>query len=568
MSEPQSLIGQDFVRTTVREDLETGRFQKPVITRFPPEPNGYLHIGHAKAICLDFGIAAEWGGFTNLRFDDTNPVKEDQEYIDAIKADIHWLGFDWKDREFYASDYFEKLYEWAQFLVKKGLAYVDSQTAEEISKSRGTPTQAGTESPYRTRSVEENLNIFARMRAGEFADGAHVLRAKIDMSHPNLNMRDPVMYRIKHAHHHRTGSDWCIYPMYDWAHGQSDAIEGVTHSICTLEFENHRPLYNWFLEKLELPNPPRQIEFNRLNLSYTLMSKRKLLELVEKGIVDGWDDPRMPTISGIRRRGYPPEAIRKFVTAIGVSKTDGMIELSALEYYVREELNRTAQRLMVVQDPVLLTISNWPAGRVETLVADNNPEDSEAGTRDLAFSGRLYIERDDFLEDPPKKFFRLSPGGEVRLKHAYIIRCESVVKDASGKITELVCTYDPESRSGESSGKKVKGTLHWVDAQSAVPLEIRNYATLFTREDMGALPEGSDYVDFLNPESLTIQHGFGEPAVRDAEPGRAYQFLRLAYYTPDSRDFRKDSPVFNRTVTLKDSWAKIEKKEAGGQAGN
>jgi len=498
-----------------------------------------------------------------LRFDDTNPVKEDVEYVDSIKKDIQWLGFSWEDREYYASDYFEQLYQWAIFLIKKGLAYVDEQSAEEISSSRGTPTQPGTNSPYRNRLLEENLDLFSRMRAGEFPDGKMVLRAKIDMANPNLNMRDPVMYRIKHAHHHRTGDAWCIYPMYDWAHGQSDAIEGVTHSICTLEFENHRPLYNWFLEQLELPTPPRQIEFNRLNLTYTMMSKRKLLELVQRSIVTGWDDPRMPTLYALRRRGYPPAAIRNFVTAMGVSKTDGMIELAALEYYVREELNRTAPRLMAVLRPIKVILTNWEEGRTEILHAENNPEDPNGGSREITFGRELYIEADDFMEDPPKKYFRLFPGGEVRLKHAYIIKCEQVIKNPDGSISELHCTYDPTSKSGEGSTRKVKGTLHWVHQGTGVPMEIRLYDTLFTKEDMGDLEDGKEFTDYLNPKSLEVVHGYGEPAVSQATPGAGYQFLRNGYFTPDLKDHHPERPVFNRTVTLKDTWAKIERKSGG-----
>lgn len=543
--------------------MDSGRFPPPVTTRFPPEPNGYLHIGHAKAICLDFGIAEEWQGKTNLRFDDTNPTKEDVEFVDSIKRDIHWLGFDWEDREFFASDYFEQLYQWAQQLISKGLAYVDSQSPEEISKNRGTPTQAGIESPYRTRTVEENLELFQDMRDGKFPDGSCVLRAKIDMAHPNLNMRDPVMYRIKHAHHHRTGDAWCIYPMYDWAHGQSDAIEGITHSMCTLEFENHRPLYNWYLEKLELPNPPRQIEFNRLNLTYTVLSKRKLLELVQKNIVEGWNDPRMPTISGIRRRGYPAGAIRAFVGAMGVSKTEGMVDLSALEYYVREELNRTARRVMVVLDPVKVVITNYPEGKTEQIDAENNPEDESAGWRTIPFSRELFIERADFMEDPPKKYFRLSPGKEVRLKHAYFITCQEVIKDARGIITELRCTYDPETRGGSSpDGRKVKGTLHWVSCQESVDARVRLYDNLFVKPDMGTLEEGKDYLDYLNPESLVEVTAKAEPCMTDAKAGEHYQFLRNGYFTADEIDHlpQDGTLVFNRTVTLKDSWAKMERK--------
>ncbi|WP_041402112.1 glutamine--tRNA ligase/YqeY domain fusion protein [Salinispira pacifica] len=556
----------DFIRSAIREDMKEGRFPPPVHTRFPPEPNGYLHIGHAKSICLNYGLADDFeGAVYNLRFDDTNPVKEEQEYVDSIMEDIRWLGFDWEDRLYFASDYFQQLYDWAVKLIRDGNAYVDSQDPETISKSRGTPTEPGVNSPYRDRSVEENLKLFEEMRQGKHPDGSSVLRAKIDMAHPNLNMRDPVMYRIKHARHHRTGDDWCIYPMYDWAHGQSDALENITHSLCTLEFENHRPLYNWFLEKIGVENPPRQIEFARLNLTYTVMSKRKLRQLVEDGHVESWDDPRMPTVSGMRRRGYTPEAIRKFAAEIGVTKTESMVDLALLEFFVREHLNKTAQRRMAVLDPVKMVITNYPEGKEEWLEADNNPEDEHAGTRSIPFSGELYIERDDFMEDPPKKFFRLAPGKEVRLKHAYFVTCDEVIKDASGNITELRCSYDPESRGGQSpDGRKVKGTLHWVSAAHALDAEVRLYDNLFLRENLNTLEEDEDSLDYLNPESLVTVQAKLEPSLGDAEAGSSFQFLRKGYFCADSKDHKRDhsgnSIVFNRTVQLKDSWAKVKKK--------
>ncbi|MDR1624957.1 MAG: glutamine--tRNA ligase/YqeY domain fusion protein [Spirochaetia bacterium] len=552
--------GSDFIREFINEDIKSGRVAGKITTRFPPEPNGYLHIGHAKAICIDFGIARDYGGVCNLRMDDTNPSKEDVEYIDAIQEDIRWLGFTW-DNMFYASDYFEQLYRWAEFLVQKGLAYVDDSSAEEISSMRGAPSEPGKASPWRNRSVEENLDLLRRMRAGEFPDGARVLRAKIDMNSPNLNMRDPVMYRIKHESHHRTGDAWCIYPMYDYAHGQSDAIEGITHSLCSLEFENHRPLYDWFTEALELTPRPRQIEFARLNLSYTMMSKRRLLELVEKGVVDGWDDPRMPTLSGLRRRGYTPEAIRTFAEKIGVAKVNSMVDLAFLEFCLREDLNRRARRGMAVLDPVTLTITNYPEGQVEMFDAENNPEDPAAGTRKIPFSKTLYIEREDFKETPPKGFFRLSPGTEIRLKHAYYVRCTGFHKNAAGEVEEILCIYDPASRGGTSAdGRKVKGTSHWVSAQHAVDAEVRLYENLFTRADPQDVPEGGNWEDFLNPDSLKVLSGCKvEPDLGDARPGETRQFLRQGYFCADAKSCG-GKPVFHRTVTLKDSWAKLQNK--------
>ena len=494
----KALERKDFIRAAIREDLLAGRFPHPLRTRFPPEPNGYLHIGHAKSICLNYGLAEEFEGAEyNLRFDDTNPSNEEQQYVDSIQKDIRWLGFDWEERLYFASDYFDQLYAWAVELIRKGLAYVDSQSADEISKKRGTPTKVGVNSPYRDRSVEENLSLFEEMREGVHPDGSQVLRAKIDMADPNLNMRDPVMYRIKQQSHQRSGNSWCIYPMYDWAHGQSDAIEHVTHSICTLEFENHRPLYNWFLEKIGVEDPPRQIEFARLNLSFTIMSKRKLRQLVEEGQVASWDDPRMPTISAMRRRGYTPQAIRRFAAEIGVTKTESMVDFSLLEFFVREDLNKTARRVMAVLDPVKLVISNYPEDREELLEADNNPEDPRAGTRMIPFSRELFIEREDFMEDPPAKFFRLAPGREVRLKHAYFVRCQEVIKNGEGEIIEIRCIYDPESRGGRSpDGRKVKGTLHWLSAAHAEDAELRLYDRLFTRENLNSLGEGESFSGF------------------------------------------------------------------------
>lgn len=556
---PEAESKTDFIRAAIRADIDAGRLR--VHTRFPPEPNGHLHIGHVKSICLNYGLAEEFeGGIYNLRFDDTNPSKEDQEYVDAIQEDIHWLGFDWEDRLYFASDYFDQLYAWAVELIKKGLAYVDSQSVDEISKRRGTPTSPGLDSPYRERPVEENLRLFQEMKEGRHTDGSQVLRAKIDMTHPNLNMRDPVMYRVRHQWHQRCGDTWCIYPMYDWAHGQSDALEGISHSICTLEFENHRPLYNWFLEKIGIEHPPQQIEFARLNLSFTVMSKRKLRQLVEEGHVASWDDPRMPTVSAMRRRGYPPEAIRNFAAEIGVTKTESMIDLALLEFLVREELNRVAPRVMAVLDPVKLIVDNYPEDRVEMLEADNNPGDEQAGTRMLPFSRELFIEREDFMEDPPKKFFRLAPGQEVRLKHAYFLRCERVVKDSSGTIIEIHCSYDPDSRGGKSpDGRKVKGTLHWLSARHALDAEIRLYDTLFSRENLNNLNEDESYLDYLNPQSLRVIRGKIEPGLAEAGVGERFQFLRQGYFCTDS-DHRPDHPVFNRTVSLKDGWAKVQRQ--------
>jgi glutaminyl-tRNA synthetase len=551
----------NFIRDIVLEDLKTNKYGGRVQTRFPPEPNGYLHIGHAKSICLNFGLAAEFGGKTNLRFDDTNPSKEETEYVESIKDNVKWLGFDWEDRLFYASDYFEQLYEWAVKLIKAGNAYVDDLTADEIRKYRGTLTEPGMDSPYRNRSVEENLDLFARMRAGEFPDGSRVLRAKIDMASPNLNMRDPVMYRILHAEHHRTGNKWCIYPMYDYAHGESDSIEKVTHSICTLEFEDHRPLYNWFIHQLGI-FPSQQIEFDRLNLTYTLLSKRKLLQLVEEGHVRGWDDPRMPTISGIRRRGYTPEAIRNFCGAIGVSKTNGSIELAMLEHFVREDLNKRAPRVMAVLRPLKVVIDNYPADQVEEMEAVNNPEDPGAGSRKVPFSRVLYIEQDDFREDPPKQYYRLSPGREVRLRYGYFITCTSVTKNEKGDVVEVHCTYDPETRGGNSppDGRKVKSTIHWVSAAHALDAEVRIYDNLFTKEDPNQTEAGKAFTSNLNPQSLEIlSHAKLEPSLANTPVESRYQFERLGYFCVDS-DSAPGKLVFNRTVALKDTWAKIEKK--------
>jgi glutaminyl-tRNA synthetase len=550
----------NFIRDIILEDLKTNKHNGRVQTRFPPEPNGHLHIGHAKAICIDFGLADEFGGHTNLRFDDTNPEKEETEYVESIKADVNWLGFQW-DGLFYASDYFDQLYEWAIKLIKDGKAYVDDLSAEEIRKHRGTLTEPGKNSPYRTRSAEENLNLFERMRAGEFPDGSRTLRAKIDMASPNLNFRDPVMYRILHADHHRTGNKWCIYPMYDFAHGQSDSIERVTHSLCTLEFEDHRPLYNWFIQQLGI-FPSRQIEFDRLNLTYTLLSKRKLLQLVQEGRVTGWDDPRMPTLGGIRRRGYTPQAVRNFCGAIGVSKTNGSIELAMLEHFVREDLNKRASRVMAVLRPLKVVLDNYPENQVEEMDAVNNPEDASAGTRKVPFSRELYIEQDDFREDPPKGYFRLSPGREVRLRYGYFITCKSVVKDEKGEVVEVHCTYDPATRGGNApDGRKVKSTIHWVSAASAIQAEVRIYENLFTKENPGEVEEGQDFTVNLNPNSLEVlANAKLEPSLADAAVGSRYQFERLGYFCVDP-DSRANKPVFNRTVPLKDTWAKVEKKQ-------
>ncbi len=554
----EGTTGLDFVRTIITEDVEAGKNDGCVHTRFPPEPNGYLHIGHAKSIVLNFGIADDFAGKCNLRFDDTNPAKEDIEYVESIQADIRWLGFDWQDRLFFASDYFEQLYDWAVYLIEKELAYVDELSAEEIREYRGTPTEAGKDSPYRDRPIEESLDLFRRMRAGEFPDGSMILRARIDMAHSNINMRDPALYRIRHAHHHRTGDAWCIYPTYDFAHGQSDAIEGITHSICTLEFENHRPLYDWFITHLPVPSKPRQIEFARLNLTYTVMSKRKLLRLVQEKYVDGWDDPRMPTISGLRRRGYTPEAIRNFCRRIGVSKTNSTVDLALLEFSLREDLNVRARRYMAVTDPIRLTITNWPEGKVDWFDAVNNPEDESAGTRTIPFTGSLYIERDDYMEDPPRKWFRLGKGREVRLKHAYFVTCNNVVYNEDGSISELLCTYDPDSRGGESpDGRKVKGTLHWVTREYARPAEFRFYESLFDRQNPDEVGEEEDFTVALNPDSLRITNGFVEPELADLPTGEAAQFMRIGYFCSDSKYSRPDSLVYNRAVTLKDSWARV-----------
>ncbi len=557
---------KDFIREIIENDIKSGKFGGRVHTRFPPEPNGYLHIGHAKSILLNYWIAQEFGGKFNLRFDDTNPEKEDQEYVDAIKRDVRWLGVDWEDREFYASDYFEQLYQWAEELIKKGKAYVCDLSPEEISEYRGKAiiqdgkviTPPGRESPYRNRSVEENLDLFRRMRAGEFPDGAKTLRAKIDMAHPNLNMRDPVMYRIMHVPHYRTGTKWCIYPTYDWAHGQSDSIEGITHSICTLEFEDHRPLYDWFLDQLGIHHP-RQIEFARLNLTYTVMSKRLLLQLVQEGHVRGWDDPRMPTIAALRRRGYTPEAIHEFVRRVGVSKRESITEIELLEHCVRQDLNKRALRRLAVLDPLRVVLTNYPDGQVEWLDAVNNPEDPSAGTRKVPFSKVLYIERDDFMEDPPKDFYRLAPGREVRLRYAYFIKCVDVVKDAQGNVIELHCTYDPETRGGNApDGRKVKATIHWVSAQHAIDAEVRLYDRLFTKPDPLDVPEGHDWKENLNPTSLVVlQNCKLEPSLAEAKVGDRFQFERKGYFCVDP-DSTEKKLVFNRTVTLKGEWDKAK----------
>ena len=545
----------NFLEEIVEKDLEAGKY-KHIITRFPPEPNGYLHMGHAKSICLNFGLALKYGGKTNLRFDDTNPVTEETEYVEGIKNDIKWLGFNWSD-EFYASDYFGKLYEFAVTLIKNGLAYVDDSTSEEIAKQKGTPTQPGTNSPYRDRSIEENLQLFAEMKAGKYRDGEKVLRAKVDMAHVNMHMRDPLMYRIKHAHHHRTGDTWCIYPMYDFAHGQSDSIENITHSICTLEFVPHRALYDWFIEKLNI-YPSRQYEFARLNMTYTVMSKRKLLKLVSEKYVDGWDDPRMPTISGMRRRGYTPESIREFCDKIGIAKRENLIDISLLEFCVREHLNKIALRRMVVVDPLKVVITNYPEGKSEMLSSENNPEDHDAGSREMPFSREIYIEQDDFMEVPAKKYFRLAPGQMVRLKSAYIIRCEEVIKDASGKVITVNCTYIPESKSGSDvSGINVKGVIHWVSTAEALPVEIRSYDRLFNVENPALIDD--NMLDALNPDSLNKKIAYAEPSLKNATADERFQFMRTGYFCIDS-DSTKDKLIFNRTVTLRDTWAKEGKK--------
>ena len=550
----------NFIENLIKEDIASEKFVESVHTRFPPEPNGFLHIGHAKSICLNFGLAKEFGGKCNLRFDDTNPTKEEQKYVDSIRQDVRWLGFDWQGREFFASDNFEQLYDFAVKLIEKGKAYVDDLNADEIRQHRGTLTEPGKDSPYRNRSVEENLDLFQRMRAGEFDTGAKVLRAKIDMASGNLNLRDPVLYRILKAPHHRTGDKWCIYPMYDFAHGQSDSIEGITHSLCTLEFEDHRPLYDWLLEALEIFHP-RQIEFARLNLNYTILSKRKLRQLVDEGNVTGWDDPRMPTISGLRRRGYTPESIRDFCERIGVAKSNSTADFALLEHCLREDLNKRAKRVMAVLRPLKVVLENYPEGQVEQLEGENNPEDPSAGTRTIPFSREIYIEREDFMEDPPKKFFRLGPGREVRLKHAYFIKCESVVKDENGEVVELRCSYDPATRSGQAVDRKVKGTLHWVSIAHAVPAEVRLYSHLFTKENPGDEKANPDLKSCLNPESLEILTDCKlESSLKTAKPGERFQFLRMGYFAADSVDSQPESLVFNRAATLRDSWAKIAKK--------
>ena len=564
--------GLDFIRQIISDDVREGKNGGRVHTRWPPEPNGYIHVGHAKTLLLNYWIAQEFGGKFNLRFDDTNPAKEESEYVEAIMEDVRWLGVDWEDRLFFASDYYEQLYEWAEYLIKEGKAYVCDLSAEEISEYRGTAkrdgdamiTPPGKDSPYRDRSVEENLELFRRMRAGEFPDGSRTLRAKIDMAHPNLNMRDPVMYRIVRATHHRTGDAWCIYPTYDWAHGQSDAIEGITHSLCTLEFENHRPLYDWFLDNLPIEQRPRQIELAPLALTHTVLSKRKLRRLVEEGHVAGWDDPRMPTIAGMRRRGYTPEAIHDFVRRVGVTKAEGMVEISLLEHCIRQDLNRRAERRMAVLDPLKVVITNYPEDKVEELTAINNPEDESAGMRKVPFSREIYIEREDFMEDPPPKFYRLAPGREIRLRYAYFITCTDVMKNPSGNVVELRCTYDPATRGGDApDGRRVKATLHWVSAPHAIDGEVRLYGPLFIKENPDDVEPGGDFLDNLDPDSLVVLTGCKlEPSLKDAEAGERFQFERKGYFCVDP-DTRPDRPVFNRTVTLRDTWAKIKGRIKG-----
>jgi glutaminyl-tRNA synthetase len=559
MATPEASRPLDFIRQIVVDDLNAGRYSR-IMTRFPPEPNGYLHIGHAKSICLNFGLAREFGGLCNMRFDDTNPIKEEQEYVDAIMADVRWLGFDWEERLYFASDYFDQMYDYALHLINTGKAYVCSLSAEEIREYRGTLTQPGKDSPYRNRSVQENLDLFERMRAGEFPDGSHVLRAKIDMASGNINLRDPVLYRVFHAEHHRTGNKWCLYPMYDYAHPISDALEGITHSICTLEFEDHRSLYDWTLDHLPVPFRPYQYEFARLNLAYTVLSKRRLIKLVQAGRVAGWDDPRMPTLSGLRRRGYPPEAIRKFCDLIGVGKRENLVDLTLLEYCVREELNQTASRVMAVLRPLRVVILNYPENQVEELDAVNNPEDPAQGTRSVPFSRELFLERDDFMEDPPKKFFRLAPGREVRLRYAFYIKCVDVVKDENGDIAELHCTYDPDTKGGYApDGRKVKATLHWVSAPHSRPAAVRLYDRLFSTPEPGAAT--GNFLDDLNPDSLEILNTCRvEPSLDAARPGSRFQFERLGYFTVDP-DSSAENLIFNRTVILKDPWAKLQKGE-------
>jgi glutaminyl-tRNA synthetase len=559
MGNEKSSPGPDFIRTIINEDLRTNKYGGSVVTRFPPEPNGYLHIGHAKSICLNFGIALEYGGHCNLRYDDTNPCKESDEYVRSIEEDVRWLGFDWGEHKYYASSYFDQIHEWAVQLIKAGKAYVCDLKPDQVREYRGTLTKPGKESPYRNRTVEENLGLFERMRAGEFEEGSHTLRAKVDMASPNINMRDPVMYRILKAAHHRSGDKWCIYPSYDFTHGQSDSIERITNSICTLEFEDHRPLYDWFIEQLGIYHP-RQIEFARLNLTYTMMSKRKLLQLVEEGHVRGWDDPRMPTICGLRRRGYTPESLRDFCGRIGVAKADNTIEVELLEHCLREDLNKRAPRIMAVLQPLRVVIENYPDGRVEQMDAVNNPEDAGAGTREVPFSKVIYIEREDFMEDPPKKFYRLSPGREVRLRYAYFITCTGVIKNEKGDIVELRCTYDPATRGGDApDGRKVKATLHWVSAAHALPVEVRLYEHLFTKENPGGIEEGEDWRNCLNPDSLKVTAPcYVEPSLATAKPGDRFQFERKGYFCADP-DSSTEKLVFNRTVSLKDEWAKIQK---------
>lgn len=557
---------KNFIEEIIEKDLESGRV-KEIRTRFPPEPNGYLHIGHTKAMCVDFGVAEKYGGKCNLRFDDTNPTKEDVEYVDAIIEDIRWMGFDFGDRVYFGSDYSEQIYQYAVQLIKKGLAYVDDLSPEEMREYRGTLTEPGRESPYRNRSIEENLELFERMRKGEFESGEKTLRAKIDMASPNLNMRDPVIYRIKKEPHHRTGTQWCIYPMYDFAHPLQDAIEGITHSLCSIEYVDHRPLYDWFLEKLEIPNPPRQYEFARLNINYTVMSKRKLRELVEKGYVDGWDDPRMPTLRALRRRGFTPASIRNFIELNGISKTASVADWGLLEHCVREDLNKNADRVMAVLKPLKVVIENYPEDLVEEFDVENNPERPEKGTRKVPFSREIYIERDDFAIDPPPKYFRLKPGGEVRLKNAYFIKCTGYETDENGEVTLVRAVYDPASRGGESpDGRKVKGTIHWVSAKHAIDAEVRLYDKLFAVENPDDIPDGSDYKDYINPDSLIVIKGAKlEPCLKDAKPEEKFQFLRIGYFCVDNKDSKPGNPVFNRTVGLKDTWAKIASKQ---QAGN
>lgn len=563
MSDNETAPASNFIHEMIDGEIKTGKSDGRIVTRFPPEPNGYLHIGHAKSICLNYGTAQKYNGTFHLRFDDTNPTKEDTEYVESIMEDVRWLGADWKDKLFFASDYFEKFYEYAVQLIKLGKAYVCELSDTEMREYRGTLTAPGKESPYRNRSVEENLDLFARMRAGEFEDGSKVLRAKIDMASPNIHMRDPVIYRIRHTSHHRSGDQWCIYPMYDFAHPLEDAIEHITHSICTLEFEIHRPFYDWLLESLVPAPRPQQIEFARLNLTNTVMSKRKLLELVKEHNVSGWDDPRMPTISGLRRRGVPPEAIRAFCEGIGVTKYNSLTDLSLLEYYIRENLNKTAKRVMVVMNPLKVILDNYPDDLVEEMDAVNNPENPEDGTRKVPFSKVLYIERDDFREEAPKKFYRLAPGAEVRLRYAYFVKCVSVDRDGNGEITAVHCTYDPKTRGGNApDGRKVKGTIHWVSAKHAFNTEVRLYDRLFTVENVGDIPEGEDYRSYLNPDSLKIVRGaMMEPSLKEAKKGDRFQFERIGYFCVDSKDEFEEKPVFNRTVQLKDSWAKIEAKK-------